>query len=163
MRNFLNCILVCGALVLLLMSSEGIKAQESSLDQPQVLRAVAAIYPHIVAVAGASGTATVDLEISPSGTVKSVRTVTGARILAKVAERSARQWVFAPTKELSRIRTVRLVFVFKLMPTNTAPEDLVAVFTPPFQVEIRAVSPRAVPMVTPKESKRRSPRNSGSK
>src|SRR5207302_7267352 len=99
MRNLLNCILAGGALILLFGTSDRVKTQESSLEQPQVLRAVAAIYPHIAAVAGASGTTTIDVEIGSNGTVKSVRVVTGARILGKVAERSARQWVFAPTNE----------------------------------------------------------------
>lgn len=160
MRNLLNCILVVGAFVLLSVTSERVKAQESSLEPPQVLRAVAAIYPHIVAVAGGSGTTTVDVEISPNGSVKSVRIVTGARILGKVAEKSALRWVFAPTKESSRTRSVRLVYVFKLMPVNTAPEDLAPVFSPPYQIEIRAASPKEVRLVTPNHSKRRSPRSS---
>jgi TonB family protein len=131
MRNLLNCILGA-ACVLLLVNAEPIKAQESSPAQPQVVRAVAAIYPHIAAVAGASGTTSVDIEINASGAVKSVRIVAGPRILGKVAEKSARQWVFAPTKEAGGIRVARLIYVFRLMPANTAPEDIVAVFNPPF-------------------------------
>lgn len=160
MRNLLNWLVVGGAVVLLLITSEGIKGQESSSEQPHVLRAVAAVYPHIAAVAGASGIATIDVDISASGAVKSVRVVAGPRLLGRAAEKSARQWGFAPTKESAGIRTARLIYVFKLMPENTAPEDLVTVFNPPFQIEIRAASPREVRMVTPKQSKRSSPRSS---
>jgi TonB family protein len=155
MRRPLNFIVLGAVVILLLTTSGGAKGQgqDSALEQPRVVRAVAAIYPHIAAVAGASGTITVDLEIYSTGAVKSVRLVNGLKILGKAAEQSASRWVFTPASESGSLRSVRLTYVFKLMPSSAAPEDLSAVFDPPFRIEVRAALPREIHLVTPKQSK----------
>lgn len=116
----------------------------SGAEQPSVVQAVAPVYPHIAAVAGASGTVIIEAQVDARGVVTSVRTVEGLKLLGKAAENSARRWVFAPTDEQTSVRVVRLTFTFKLMPDDAAPEELLPIFMPPYHVEVRRTAPKVV-------------------
>jgi len=138
----INSPLAALALVLLLMGAAVTdRAQQSSSQQPLVMQAVAPVYPPIAASAGASGTAIIEARVDSHGTVTSVRTVEGLKLLGRAAEDSARRWVFAP---MDGPTSVRLTFSFKLMPDGAAPEDLVPVFKPPYRVEVRRAKPKVV-------------------
>ncbi len=125
------------------------------------MQAVAPMYPPIAASAGASGTVIIEAAVGPRGNVTSVRLVDGLPLLGKAAEESARRWVFAPNVQ-TVTKHVRLTFTFRLMPADTAPQESVAVFVPPYHVEVRRVAPKVVdnpnidpPVSRPRVRKRR--------
>lgn len=118
------------------------QAFQSPPRQISVLRAVAPVYPPIAATAGASGTVVIEVQADPRGNVTSARAVEGLKILGRAAEDSARRWVFAPVDGKTDIRVARLTFTFKLMPDDADPSELVPIFMPPYQVEVRRATPR---------------------
>ncbi len=111
-------------------------------EGPQVVQAYSAIYPTVAVAARASGSVIVEAEVDSSGKVTSARTVEGIRLLGAAAEKSARRWIFTP--EDAKTRTVRLTFTFKLMPDDAPADELLPIFMPPHQIEVR----RALPKVT---------------
>lgn len=139
-----TCVVGFSLAALLLTSALKAAATTCKADQPSVVRAVAPVYPHIAAVAGASGTVIVEAHVDARGVVMSVRTVQGLRLLGAAAENSARLWVFTPASGQSGVRVVRLTFTFKLMPSDAAPEELSQVFMLPYHVEVRRAAPRVI-------------------
>ena len=81
-------------------------------------------------------------EIDSSGKVTSVRTVEGIRLLGAAAEKSARRWIFNP--EDIKTRTVRLTFTFKLVQDDAPADELLPIFLPPYQIEVRRALPKVV-------------------
>jgi TonB family protein len=127
----------------------GIKvaANQPKESRPSVVQAVAPAYPPIAATAGATGTVTIEVRVKADGTVSSARVVKGVGVLAAAATSSARRWIFAVAESQASIRMVRLTFVFKIMPSKTPKDELLPIFKPPYQVEVRAIVPEGVDSV----------------
>lgn len=125
----------------LAMLSMKVSAQ-SETSGPQVVRAYSAIYPTVAAAARASGSVIVEADVDSSGKVTSVRAVEGIRLLGAAAEKSARRWIFTP--EDAKTRTVRLTFTFKLMPDDAPADELLPIFMPPYQIEVRRALPKVI-------------------
>jgi hypothetical protein len=114
---------------------------------PTVMRAVAPVFPAVALAARAEGAVTVDTTINSSGDVVNARI---AEVVGPVAiyhqkwyEQLAREWRFSSSNSRSS-RLVRVKFIFRLMPTGTPPQELGAVFSPPYEVEVRAERPTDV-------------------
>lgn len=132
-------------LVLLLFSfilSLNVSAQ-SGADGPEVVQAYSAIYPDVAAAVRASGGVVVEVKIDSRGMVTSTRILEGIPLLGSAAEKSARRWVFAPEAK-QKERTARLTFIFKIMPYDTPADELVTIFKPPYQIEVRRALPKLV-------------------
>ena len=123
-----------------------------------MLQAVAPEYPPLAASARASGTVIIEARVDARGSVASVHTVEGLRLLGAAAEDSARRWVFAPANGQAGFRVARLTFTFRLMPDDAAPSDLAPIFRPLYQVEVRRATPKVVdnPDTDPPMSRRSS-------
>ncbi|MBK6722973.1 MAG: TonB family protein [Ignavibacteria bacterium] len=128
-------------LIFSVMVSIKVSAQNEEAG-PQVVQAYSAIYPSVAAAARASGSVVVEAEIDSSGKVTSVRTVEGIRLLGAAAEKSARRWIFNP--EDIKTRTVRLTFTFKLVQDDAPADELLPIFLPPYQIEVRRALPKVV-------------------
>lgn len=120
-----------------------IKASAQSEEAgPQVVQAYSAIYPNVAAAARASGSVVVEAKVDSSGKVTSTSIVEGIPLLGVAAEKSARRWVFTP--EDAKTRTVRLTFTFKLMSDDAPADELLPIFLPPYQIEVRRALPKVI-------------------
>jgi TonB family protein len=119
----------------------------SPTSAASVTRAVAPVFPAVAIQARSDGAVTVETAITPSGDVADAKVVEisgpPAVYLKEWLEQVARQWKFSSSDSRS-IRTVQIKFVFRLMPPGAAPEQLGTVFSPPYQVEVRAERPSDV-------------------
>lgn len=106
-------------------------------EQPAVLSAVAPVYPILAVASNTSGEIKVEVRVNAAGEVTAARSVDGHPLLRQTAESTARRWRFAPVDSGANARTVTLMFVFRIMPKETAADELTTMFTPPYQVEVR--------------------------
>jgi len=109
-------------------------------DQPAPVQAVAPAYPPIAVTVGAAGTVVVEVQLRADGTVSKIQTIEGVGALAAAAENAAGQWKFVGTDRQDSKRSVRLTFVFKIMPRDTPRHELLPMFLPPYRVEVRATA-----------------------
>jgi hypothetical protein len=115
-------------------------AQERD-EKIRVLEAVAPIYPATAIATLQEGRTWVDAIIAPSGTVKSIEALEAPRFLQEVIKRAASRWRFIATEDKYHERKVRLFFTFILVTYNTDSIELLPVFKPPYEVEIKARMP----------------------
>lgn len=113
----------------------------SPSEQVAVVSAVAPIYPPIAVAANAGGTVETEIEVNTAGEVTSARGTGGHPLLRRAAENAARRWRFTPTINAC---TMRLTFVFRIMPKETTADELTTVFTPPYRVEVRHRAPEPI-------------------
>jgi hypothetical protein len=129
------------AVILLVIA---VDAAQKSATGPEVIEAVAPVYPLIAIAADVSGTVTIEVRLDADGKVTLARAVAGPKLLRPAAELSARRWVFSRVTEKKKSRLARLVFNFKLMPKDVSPDELVPIFMPPYQVEVKSTKPEIV-------------------
>jgi TonB family protein len=92
---------------------------------------------------GASGEATLEVRVAPSGQVVDVQVVQAhcnmgtivTDALSSAASAAAAHWRFEAQRQETN---VRLSFAFRMMPNGTPSQDLTAHFIPPYRVEVRA-------------------------
>lgn len=113
----------------------------SSSEQASVVSAAAPVYPPIAVAANAGGTVETEVEVNPAGEVTSARGTSGHPLLRRAAENAARRWRFTSTTNAC---TVRLTFVFRIMPKETTADEITTVFTPPYRVEVRHRAPETI-------------------
>lgn len=102
-----------------------------------VVSAVAPAYPALAVASNTSGTVEVEVKVNAAGEVISSRSNNGHPLLRDRAEKTARRWRFIPADNVASARLATLTFVFRIMPKETAADDLTPTFTPPYQVEVR--------------------------
>lgn len=107
-----------------------------------VVQAVAPVFPALSVFTLQEGTVVVDVQINAKGAVELVKIGACPKTLQKAVEIASRRWLFAPTEVKANLRTARLSFVFKLVPTETPSEELWPIFRPPYQVEVKARIPK---------------------
>lgn len=125
------------AAIIIVSTISGLAVQaRTSNEPPAVVSAVAPVFPPVAVAANINGNVVIEVEVNAAGEVTSARTVGGHSLLRRVRafEETARRWRFTPATNAC---TVRLTFVFRIMPRETAADDLTPVFTPPYQVEVR--------------------------
>ncbi|HEX8163963.1 MAG TPA: energy transducer TonB [Pyrinomonadaceae bacterium] len=116
-------------------------AHTSPTGEISVVTAVAPLYPPLIlrgSQISDKEPATVSVRIDEQGNVTSAQAVGGGTFFRRPAEKAARQWRFVPSESGEKVRTAKIIFVFRIMPPNTPPEELGTVFTPPNLVEIRS-------------------------
>ena len=115
-------------------------AQQVQQDPPApaVQIAVAPIFPVMAALSATAGVVEVEARLSGDGHVKNVRVLNGHKILRESALAGARRWRFASGSEGL---TVKLTFVYRIMPKGSSQAELVTTFQPPYLVEVRRVVP----------------------
>jgi TonB family protein len=123
--------------------------QAQSENQPAVVKAVPAPYPAIAMAANVSGSVIVEVKINAKGEVTSADAIEGHKPLQKAAEYAAKRWIFSPTDEKNKKRSVRLTFSFILIPKYSSSADLMPVFMPPYKVEVIDSLARIVQTTTP--------------
>jgi len=137
-------------LVVVVLNSNGpSRAQgnkEPRLDDVVVTLAVTPTYPLTALHTHTSGEAVIEVKIGSDGSVTSAREISGSPLLVGGAKSTARRWKFAPATDGKTVRTVRLTFVYHLAPRDASVEDLVAVFKPPYHVEITHILPDETPL-----------------
>jgi TonB family protein len=119
---------------------------EPRLDNVVVTLAVTPTYPLTALHTHTSGEAVIEVKIGSDGSVTSAKEISGSPLLVGGAKSTARRWKFAPATGGKTIRTVRLTFVYHLVPRDASVEDLVAVFKPPYHVEITHILPDESPL-----------------
>jgi len=92
---------------------------------PRAVEVVAPSYPARALGSGASGEATLEVRVAPSGQVVDVQVVQAHCNMGTIV---------AQRQETN----VRLSFAFRMMPNGTPSQDLTAHFIPPYRVEVRA-------------------------
>ena len=138
-------ILILSIICLIAINSlAGIPQNQSSENQPTVVRSVPAPYPPVAMAAQVSGTVIVEVKINAKGEVTSANAIEGHKLLQKTAEFAAKRWMFSPTDEKNKSQFARLTFAFILIPKYSSSADLLPVFLPPYKVEIRDSPSRIV-------------------
>jgi TonB family protein len=104
---------------------------------PNVVAAVAPVYPAAALALNLQGDFFVDVEIDRNGKVVSSKAVEGThKILRKTIETAAERWQFEKDEDAEKKRQIRLTFTFRRMPE--APSvDSTTVFYPPYKIEVR--------------------------
>jgi TonB family protein len=120
--------------------------KEPRLDDVVVTLAVVPTYPLTALHTHTSGEAVIEVKIGLDGSVTSAKEISGSPLLVGGAKSTARRWKFAPATDGKTVRTVRLTFVYHLAPRDAPVEDLVAVFKPPYHVEITHILPDESPL-----------------
>jgi TonB family protein len=119
----------------------GVRAQVKSGEQPEVVAAVAPIFPVIAAAAKANGEVIVEVTINTKGKVSATYVVEGNRLLRQVCEIAARRWKFAPAHDESDGRKVRLTFSFRVLEKQAPEIETTPVFMPPYRIEVTRDKP----------------------
>lgn len=129
-------------------------------NKVEVVIAKAPAYPLIVmgtfGPIDRSGTVQVEVQVNKTGVVTLARAFTGHPILRGAAVSAARGWQFNPTEDGVSMRTVTLTFIFTIMPKDTSDENLMPIFTLPYQVEVRQRSRESSASLNQKLRKKRS-------
>src|SRR5712691_7149974 len=116
-------------LILLVLAVQATRAQEvnqSVSTTPSVTAAVAPNFPLIALHSHTSGEVVIEVKINSDGSVTSAEAVSGNQVLVGSSRQIARRWKFAPTKD-KNIRTARLTFVYRLVPRDTPPDELLPI------------------------------------
>jgi TonB family protein len=108
-----------------------------SSDSVAVVQAVAPFYPPLALAAHISGEVIVEVEVNNNGDVVGVKALEGHKLLQPAAEMVARRWLFKAVDNNKGDRQVKLRFRFTLLKEEYSREDLLPVFRPPFEVEIK--------------------------
>ena len=111
---------------------------------PQVIVAVAPRFPDIAVQARIGTTLEVCVDIGADGVPVKAELIPPFRIFEVATEEAALRWRFAPSEKSNSPRRVRLRFVLKLIQRDGAPAEETTVFRPPYEVEVRHVTPELV-------------------
>ena len=137
-----------------------VSAQESQtvIATPEVISTSVPPYPSVARAAKASGIVEVEVEVAEDGSVTSAKSIDGHPLLRNFAEDSALKWRFAPAKDKSDTRAVRLTFTLRLLSSDAPDGDLHPIFHTPYHVEIRQTLNPGIsdpaPILTPAKKKK---------
>jgi TonB family protein len=140
MKHHLRVVMLIVLVLTIEASTRAQEDREPVSTPPAVTVAVAPNYFLTALHSHASGEVVVEVRINSEGSVTSTEAVSGTPVLAAGSRQVARRWKFAPARDKS-IRTARLTFIYRLVPRDTPVNELVAVFKPPYRVEIVHVLP----------------------
>lgn len=87
-----------------------------------------------------------EIHVTEKGTVDRVGALDGHALLRAEAEAAAKRWKF----QSAAGGTLRLQFVFTLLPSKSQPHELLTVFKPPYEVEVRQSMPESIVTSDPK-------------
>jgi hypothetical protein len=116
-----------------------VRAQQPAAEPTAtVLTAVAPVYMPIAALANVGGDVSVEVTLASDGSVRYTNALNGNKLLIHASLEAAKRWHFEPG---ASDRKAVLKFSFRIMPKGTPEEDLGAMFTPPFSIEVRKTIP----------------------
>ena len=118
-----------------------VRAQVESADQPEVIAAVAPVFPAVAAAAKAKGDVVVEVKINSKGLVTSSTAVAGHPLLRAICQIVSRRWKFVPSTDASKERSVRLTFSFLILEKDAPEIETTPVFMPPYRVEVTRSKP----------------------
>ena len=118
-----------------------ISAQVKTSDEPEVVAAVAPVFPAIAAAAKAKGDVVVEVKVNSTGVVTSSTAVAGHPLLRAVCQIASRRWRFVPSTAASKERSVRLTFSFLILEKDAPEIETTPVFMPPYRVEVTRTKP----------------------
>jgi Gram-negative bacterial TonB protein C-terminal len=124
---------------LILMVAITTYSQDGTSDLPEVLTAVAPIFPPILVAANISGRSTLEVTVDAKGEVTSTKVIEGHPLInqmTRLFDETLSRWRFSIAKEQGKSRTARIAFVFTIVPEHTPEADLTTIFRP-YEVEIR--------------------------
>lgn len=139
-KSLLKSLLI-SASVSLIVTLSGVASAQGTDSPVPVLEAVAPVFPVIAIATAQQGKVQVDVRINEDGTVRSVDFGQGPSIFRPLLKIVAGRWRFASTEKNSGYRTVRLSFVFTLVPSETKSEELLPIYRPPYEVEVKGRFP----------------------
>lgn len=121
------------------MPEERFQSTRTHTEQPELILAVAPIFPPVAVASNTSGRVVIEVKVDAEGTVSTAQIIDGDTLFrqGKIFEETARRWRFAAAKDRAGLRTAHLTFVFRIMSKNTPSAELTSVFMPPYQVEVR--------------------------
>lgn len=114
--------------------------RDERVDKPEVLSAVAPVYPPLLVAADFSGRIAVEVTINAKGEVTLTRIIEGhpaVRQMTDLFDQTLRKWLFSATTDERETRKATIVFVFTIVPERTPEADLTTIFRPPYEIEIR--------------------------
>ncbi len=117
------------------------RRETSKTKQLSTVIAVAPIFPATAIVTNTSGKVIVEVNVNKDGNVTSAKTVEGHPLLRRTAEAVARMWKFETAENESKIQ---LTFVFSILQESSTTEQLLSVFTIPYQVEVKTRPPEVL-------------------
>ena len=116
-----------------------VRAQQPAAEPTaRVLTAVAPVYTPIAVLANVGGDVSVEVTMASDGSVRTTKALNGNKLLIHASLEAAKRWHFEPG---ASDRKAVLKFSFRIMPKGTPEEDLGAMFTPPFSIEVRKTIP----------------------
>ena len=118
-----------------------VRAQTKAADEPEVIVAVAPLFPAIAAAAKAKGDVVVEVKINSKGVVTSSTAVAGHPLLRAVCQIASRRWKFVPLTNEFKDRSVRLTFSFHILEKEAPEIETTPVFMPPYRVEVTRTKP----------------------
>jgi TonB family protein len=110
-------------------------------DEPEVIAAVAPVFPAIAAAAKAKGDVVVEVKINSKGVVTSSTAVAGHPLLRAICQIASRRWKFVPSTNEFKERSVRLTFSFLILEKDAPEIETTPVFMPPYRVEVTRTKP----------------------
>jgi len=112
--------------------------QVATAQSPEVVEAAAPGYPRLPSGGRESGEVRVEVSIDAAGTVRTAiaNANSGPDRLKSSAEAAARKWRFSTSER--QARKAELAFIFTPRLGIGDPPSVVAVFTPPYRVEVFA-------------------------
>jgi len=140
MRKILTNILIVVGVCICLGIESGALCQQSD-SNPSVVEAAIPVYPAVAVLTGAQGRVVVEAVVRDDGTVKSVEICSGPPIFTRLLKSVVSHWKFSPTSEKGKGRSVQLSFIFKFVSDETKSEDMLPIYRPPYEVEVRAKLP----------------------
>ena len=128
------------AMLISVDSNPAASYNQSSIEQPSVVSAVAPTYPPIARSARAQGDVIVEIKVDAKGNVQATKVISGHPLLQKASERAAMRWTFSPGISDSAPRTIRLTFSdgdMTLRQRDKSEPEFMTTFLPPYKVEVK--------------------------
>lgn len=114
------------------------RCRAQRLDEPRVASTNVPAYPPLARAACVQGRVAVVVTLDQDGKVTNVETLFGHPLLRQLSEAAARLWTFEPVRDGGVQRRQVIKFVFRILPFETPPKKVRAVFLTPTDVEVRA-------------------------
>lgn len=146
MKRLTLCLIL---LVFCFVSSSFAQFSNQSDEQVKVIKAVSPTYIPAAALAlKAEGAVDVEVKIDKLGKVKSAKAISGHKLLQKLSEIVAEQWIFNSSENAEIDRTAIITFVFHRV--GSRKEENTSFF-PPFRIELFYFPPEIIttPSVDP--------------
>ena len=140
MKYLLHCIpsIFVALSLTVVLCAQGRKAcHGKNIKEPlSVIKAVAPVFPRTAIATSSSGKVIVEIRVNGTGVVTSAKAVEGHPLLLRSSENAAKKWQFKQTEIAETL--LCLTFVYTVVPKDALPEEIVAVFSLPYQIEVKS-------------------------